>query len=183
MRLVEVLSKILNEVSNVVNNVDENEIDNIVKLISRENRIFVYGEGRSGLVGKCFAMRLMHLGYTVYVVGETITPAIKKNDIIIAISGSGETSMVLNLAKKSKDNGAAIIGVSSRKDSSLIKISSSFLIVPGAIKSDEKVKSIQILSSLFDQSLHIVLDALCLKLSYKDKLDNKEAIKNHSNLE
>lgn len=180
---MEVLSEILKEVNSVVKNVDEKEIDNIVQLISREKRIFVYGEGRSGLVGKCFAMRLMHLGYTVYVVGETITPAINENDMIIAISGSGETSMVLNLVKKAKDKGASIIGVSSKKASSLIKVSSSFLIVPGTVKSDNNVKSIQILSSLFDQSLHIILDALCLKLSYKDKLDNKEAIKNHSNLE
>ncbi|KOF56582.1 MULTISPECIES: 6-phospho-3-hexuloisomerase [Clostridium] len=180
---MEVLSEILNEVNSVVKNVDENELDNIVKLISKDKRIFVYGEGRSGLVGKCFAMRLMHLGYTVYVVGETITPSITEKDMIFAISGSGETSMVLNLSKKSRDQGASVIGVSSRKDSSLIKISSSFLIVPGAVKSDKNVRSIQILSSLFDQSLHIVLDALCLKLSYKDKLHNEEAMKNHSNLE
>ena len=177
------MSKILNEVNDVANNVDENRMDNIVELISKEKRIFVYGEGRSEFVVRCFAMRLMHLGYAVYVVGETSTPAINENDIIVAISGSGETSMVLNIAGKARDKDTLVIGVSSKENSSLIKISSSFLIVPGATKSDKSVKSIQLLSSLFDQSFHIVLDAICLKLRYKDKLDNEEAIKNHANLE
>ncbi len=180
-----VLNEILDEIDSVVKNVKEEELDGIVDYIDKSRKIFVYGEGRSGLVGKCFAMRLMHIGYMVYVVGETTTPSINENDILFAISGSGETSLVLNVVKKSRENGTSIIGVTSKKDSSLAKGSLKTLIVPGTVKSDSSShsKSIQLLSSLFDQSVHIVLDCLCLKLSYKDKLDNKTAIKNHSNLE
>ncbi|NLO77568.1 MAG: 6-phospho-3-hexuloisomerase, partial [Methanomicrobiales archaeon] len=46
----------------------------IDELVGAE-RIYVMGAGRSGLVAKGFAMRLMHLGMHSYVVGETITPA------------------------------------------------------------------------------------------------------------
>lgn len=180
-----VLNKILDEVDSVVKNVKEYEIDDIVDYIDKSRKIFVCGEGRSGLVGKCFAMRLMHIGYKVYVIGETTTPSINEKDILFAISGSGETSLVLNIVNKSLANGTSIIGVTSKKESSLAKASLKTLIVPGTVKSDSTSdsKSIQLLSSLFDQSVHIVLDCLCLKLSYKDRLDNKTAIKNHSNLE
>ncbi|URZ04963.1 6-phospho-3-hexuloisomerase [Clostridium felsineum] len=182
---MKVLEDILKEVQQVINNVDESKMDEVVEFITKDKRIFVYGEGRSGLIGKCFAMRLMHIGYTVYVVGETITPSVQAEDVVFLISGSGETSMVLNLLQKSKAKGAHIISVTSREGSTLAKDSSKNIIVPGAVKSDkaQNVKSIQLLSSLFDQSVHIVMDALCLKLSYKDKIDNDIAIKNHSNLE
>jgi len=39
-------------------------------------RIYVTGAGRSGLIARAFAMRLLHLGFDVFVVGETVTPAI-----------------------------------------------------------------------------------------------------------
>lgn len=111
---MEVLKDILGEITQVINNVNESEMDGVVDFITKNKRVFVCGEGRSGLIGKCFAMRLMHIGYTVYVVGETITPSIKADDVLFAISGSGETSMVLNLVRKSKDMGAHIIGITSR---------------------------------------------------------------------
>ena len=41
-----------------------------------------------------FAMRLMHLGFVVYVIGDVTTPSINEDDCLIAISGSGETRTV-----------------------------------------------------------------------------------------
>ena len=54
--------------------------------ILNARRIYVMGAGRSGLVAKGFAMRLMHLGFQSYVVGETITPALQKGDVIVIFS-------------------------------------------------------------------------------------------------
>jgi 6-phospho-3-hexuloisomerase len=45
---------------------------------NKQGRILVMGAGRSGLVGRAFAMRLLHLGYNAYVLGETIVPAIRE---------------------------------------------------------------------------------------------------------
>jgi 6-phospho-3-hexuloisomerase len=36
---------------------------------------------------------------------------------------------------------------------------------------------------LFDQTLHIVLDVICLELSRKENLSNEEAAATHSNME
>ncbi|HII81331.1 MAG TPA: SIS domain-containing protein, partial [Methanosarcina sp.] len=72
---------------------------------------------------KAFAMRLMHLGFTVYVVGETTTPAVRSQDVVIAISGSGETRSIANLGRIVKDIGSTLITVTSKKESTLGKIS------------------------------------------------------------
>nr|WP_279232995.1 SIS domain-containing protein [Fonticella tunisiensis] len=147
----------------------------------KDKRIFVDVEGRSGLMGKGFAMRLMHLGYTVYSVGETITPAVDKGDIYFSISSSGESDNVVVNTKKAKNKDCHVIVVTSKEISTLAALAEKVLIVPGTTKGDdgEQTKSVQLLSSLFDQSLHIVLDALCLMLSYKNNISNSEATSKH----
>jgi 6-phospho-3-hexuloisomerase len=58
--------------------------------ILHAKRIYVTGAGRSGFIAKAFGMRLMHLEFESYVVGETITPALSGGDTLVAFSGSGE---------------------------------------------------------------------------------------------
>ena len=170
---MDVLRTIMDEIEHVVANVKKDEIDQVIGLIQKDRRIFVAGEGRSGFSAKGFAMRLMHLGYTVYVVGETITPAIKEGDILIGVSGSGKSISVVK--------NASVIAVTSKRESPLAGFADQILVIPGTVKGDtgEKRGSIQLLSSLFDQSLHIVLDAVCLLLSYRDNTANESATGAH----
>lgn len=178
-----VIDQILEEIKDVISKVDEEAIKKIMDVLQKEKKIFVDGEGRSGFQAKGFAMRLMHIGYNSYVMGETITPALKKGDIYVAISGSGKTKNILSNAKAAKDLGLTIVGVTSKKDSPLAEVSDLVLEVPGKTKNDTGVSSIQLLSSLFDQSVHIVLDDLCLLMSRRDNLSDSEAAKNHINVE
>jgi 6-phospho-3-hexuloisomerase len=172
---------ILEEISGVISKVDEEAFKEAASTISKGKRIFIHGEGRSGLMAKGFAMRLMHLGYEVYVVGETITPALKENDLFISVSGSGKSINIVSDTKKAKKAGCEILVFTSNTESELAKEADKVLIVPGTVKGDtgESRKSIQLLSSLFDQSIHIVLDGLCLYLSNRDKISNDDATKIH----
>ena len=99
---MDVLRTIMDEIEHVVANVKKDEIDQVIGLIQKDRRIFVAGEGRSGFSAKGFAMRLMHLGYTVYVVGETITPAIKEGDILIEYPDPERASALWTLPEKRK---------------------------------------------------------------------------------
>lgn len=178
---MEILESILAEITEVIHKVRTEEIDQFVAGITKDKRIFVTGEGRSGLMAKGFAMRLMHLGYTVFVVGETITPAVSDKDVFIAVSGSGESAGVLADTKKAVEKGCEVLVVTSKSNSSIASLAKTLLIVPGTIKSDsgENRESIQLLSSLFDQSLHITLDAVCLLLSNRDRVSNEAATRIH----
>ena len=180
---MKLIDQILKEVNDVVSNVNEKEVYEVVNIIDKSNSIFVDGEGRSGFQAKGFAMRLMHIGYKSYVMCETITPALKKNDIYIAISGSGTTKNTLSNARSSKDLGLKVIAVTSKRNSSLGEIADIVLVVPGKVKGDGEGESIQLLSSLFDQAVHIVLDWICLLISKRDNFSNKEALNNHVNVE
>ena len=76
------IDQILEEIKDVIEKVDEEQVKKIMNVFNKETRIFVDGEGRSGFQAKGFAMRLMHIGYNPYVMGETITPALKKRRYI-----------------------------------------------------------------------------------------------------
>ena len=88
-------------------------------MLDNAKRIFVSGAGRSGLVCKFFAMRLMHSGYDVSVVGEIVTPSIKRGDLMIIISGSGETEQLIAFTKKAKEVGASILLITTKADSTI----------------------------------------------------------------
>lgn len=180
MSLVE---QVKSEIDEVLDLVDEQQLDDVEPLITKDKRVFVLGAGRSGLMARSFAMRLMHIGYTPYVIGETITPSVQAGDVLVAVSGSGNTKSIVELAEKAKDNGVTLIGVTSNKQSKLGELADKLIVVPGATKAGDGVKSIQLLSTLFDQTVHITLDVLCLKLSRRDHTSNEAAAKEHSNME
>jgi 6-phospho-3-hexuloisomerase len=178
---MELLQAILEEVSGVLDRVEPQEMEDAMAMIRKDHPVFVDGEGRSGLMAKGFAMRLMHLGYPVYVVGETITPAVESGSLFVAVSGSGTSANVLSDVRKAKKNGAKILAVTSKPDSPLGQEGDGVLTVPGTVKGEvgERRGSIQLLSSLFDQSLHLVLDALCLMISRRDGTSNEKATAAH----
>jgi 6-phospho-3-hexuloisomerase len=176
---------ILNEIQEVFKKVDRSNVEKLVDVLSTNQRIFVLGEGRSGLMAKSFAMRLMHLGLHVYVVGETTTPSVQKGDILIAISGSGTTSTIVGMAEKAKNNGVMVVGVTSDQESKLAHASECTIHIPAATKyrKEGELFSEQPLSSLFDQSVHIYFDAVCLSIVRGQKSGNEEAFVRHNNLE
>jgi len=88
---------IIENLKEVINKLDRKAIKAMLQKTIDSNHVFVMGAGRSGLVAKAFAMRLMQLGLSVYVVGEITTPAVLPQDVVIAISGSGETHTVADL--------------------------------------------------------------------------------------
>lgn len=98
--------------------------------------VFVTGAGRSGLAAKAFAMRLMHLGISSYVVGETISPAIYDDDCIIAISGSGETNTIVSAARIAKNRGSKVLAVTSYPESTLGQLADGHLLVKGRTKKE-----------------------------------------------
>ncbi|WP_173918376.1 6-phospho-3-hexuloisomerase [Halobacillus sp. Marseille-Q1614] len=174
------------EIIQVLNNVEEEQALKLSRSLEGASRIFVAGEGRSGLMGKAFAMRLMHAGYEVYVTGETITPSIAKGDLLLAVSGSGSTKSICQFADQAKKAGAIVFAVSTNRQSKLSDISDHTLIIPAATKKrlPEEPSTIQPLGNQFDQSLHLLLDAILIEtITQSSKTDNEEMTGRHANLE
>ena len=132
--MISAIEAILDNIRDAEEYLNEEDIANFIEIITTADNIFVTGAGRSGLAAKAFAMRLMHLGLSSYVVGETISPAINAGDCILAISGSGETNTIVTAAKISKKRGAKVLALTSYPESSLGQIADGIIHVKGRTK-------------------------------------------------
>ncbi|MEI3600068.1 MULTISPECIES: 6-phospho-3-hexuloisomerase [unclassified Oceanobacillus] len=182
-----IINTVALEVKEVLEKVDSNEAIRLAEEIERVNRIFIAGTGRSGLIGKVVAMRLMHSGYPVYVVGETITPSIGSDDLLLIISGSGSTSSLINYAKRAKEIEATVALVTTNRDSKIGSISDYLIIIPAATKKrlESEPTTIQPLGNQFDQSAHLLLDAVVIYLlkNNPDRNSHTSLEQKHTNLE
>ena len=132
--MISAIEAILDNIRDAEEYLNEEDIANFIEIITTADNIFVTGAGRSGLAAKAFAMRLMHLGLSSYVVGETISPAINAGDCILAISGSGETNTIVTAAKISKKRGAKVLALTSYPESSLGQLADGLIRVKGRTK-------------------------------------------------
>ncbi|WP_129598139.1 6-phospho-3-hexuloisomerase [Methanohalophilus profundi] len=181
------------QIKNIAQRLDRKSIKKTIEYIMGADSIFIMGAGRSGLVGKAFAMRLMHLGFTSYVVGESTTPAVNKNDVVIAISGSGETRSVSDLGRIAKDIGATLITVTSNKDSTLGHISDATLEIHGRSKEDAggylerhmrgEYSHLTPLGTSFEISSLVFLDALVAELIFITGASEADLKSRHAKLE
>ena len=163
-------------------------------LVSTDRRILVLGAGRTGLIGRAFAMRLMHLGFQVYVMGETITPSIGRGDLIIALSGSGATKLVVTAAEIGKTIRAKIIAITSYADSDLGKLADQVVLIKGRTKvADEKdyflrqlmgdYEPMAPLGTVFEISLMTFLDGVVVELMHRLGLRESELRMRHATIE
>ena len=176
--------------------VDLDQVERMVTemLASLDKRVLVHGAGRTGLIGRAYAMRLMHLGFNIYVLGETITPSIGKGDLVIALSGSGATKLVLAAAEIGKNVGAKIIAITSYPDSDLAKLADLVVVVRGRTKvadeSDYFLRQLMgdhepmaPLGTVFEISLMTFLDGVVVELMRRLGLTEEELRKRHATIE
>ncbi len=194
----EVLSSmrlIIENLKEVIDKLDREAIKAMLQKIIDGNQIFVMGAGRSGLVAKAFAMRLMQLGLSVYVVGEITTPAVLPQDVVIAISGSGETRTIADLGKLAKDIGSTLITITSKKDSTLGRISDIAVIIPSKTKNDPDeagylerhmrgdYKKMPPLGTTFEITALVFLDSVVSQLIMLTGTSEAELKSRHTNIE
>jgi 6-phospho-3-hexuloisomerase len=177
-------SLVQDEISGVFQSVDPAQVAALVTELRLADRIFVTGAGRSGLVLKMAAMRLMHLGLTVHVVGEITAPAIRSGDLLLAASGSGTTAGVVKAAETAAAQGARIAAYTTNAGSPLAKAASAVVIIPAAQKTDHGSSlSRQYSGSLFEQVLFATTEAVFQSLWDEDAATPEELWQRHANLE
>lgn len=183
-RFTQAIELLLSENERVLRLAIQPAITQLTQKVMTSDHIFVCGEGRSGLVARMIAMRLMHLGYQVYVVGETTTPSIRADDLLIAYSGSGSTSTICTIAAEAKTIGAYLVGVTANRSSPLADRADLAIELAAATKQElNSVKSQQFAGSLFEQSALLLFDALFYVLAQLLHKDAQALWQLHNNLE
>jgi 6-phospho-3-hexuloisomerase len=194
----ESIISIASYIANSVNIIKEYQIEdflkNLIEIYKEGRKVLVVGAGRSGLIGRAFAMRLMHLGFNVYVLGDTVVPPLRAGDALIAISGSGRTRSVITVAEAAKSVGAKVIALTTYINSPLAKVSDIIVEIPGRTKvsSENDYYTRQLigiyeplapLGTLFELVAMVVLDAVVAELMVQLGKTEEDLKKLHANIE
>lgn len=172
------------EINAAFQRVEPAQVAALVTELRLADRIFVSGAGRSGLVLKMAAMRLMHLGLTVHVVGETTAPAIRAGDLLLAASGSGTTASVVKAAETAAAHGARVAAYTTSPGSPLAAVAAAVVRIPAAQKTDHgSAVSRQYSGSLFEQVLFTTTEAVFQSLWDEDGAPAEDLWQRHANLE
>jgi len=181
------IRQVLSELDACVNQVSVESLTQAVALIESAPRIFVAGAGRSGLCMRAIGMRLMHLGKTVYVVGETTIPGIAAKDLLILGSGSGRTSSLLMMARQARSHDSKILLFTTDASSPMAELADQLVLIPapslGMKEGERDHPSIQPMGTLFEQSLLILCDSLILSLMRQTNVSAAQMFERHANLE
>lgn len=177
---------VVNELHQTLSRIDSEKANEFTDLVINAKEVFCAGAGRSGFQVKGFAMRLMHMGAASYVVGETCTPNIREDGLLVICSGSGETKSLVNHATKAKEVGAKIALVTINPESTIAKMADVVIEIPAPSPKSAKqgdVISIQPMGSLFEQSEGIFLDIVIRILMDKKHMDSDTMFGRHANME
>ena len=184
MNLGSVIETIFQELSDVLWKVDETQVQQLLQDILTARRIVVFGVGRMGLMSRAFVMRLMHLGFNAHMVGDCTTPAVGPGDLLLLNSGSGETQTVFDVAVLGQKAGARLATITARPASRIAKLARTVVTLPGRAKTDSGgPASIQPMTTLNEQSLLLLLDAMVILLTEVTGQSLDDLSRRHCNLE
>ena len=176
---------VLNEVDKTLETSNFDDLDVFIHKILNANKIVLFGAGRVGLMVKTFAMRLNHLGLESYFLGETNLTATGLGDLLIIGSGSGNTKSVVTIAQIAQSKGLEVISVTTNTNSVIASLSSSLIHINCQNKESNSspMRSVQPMTTLFEQSLLIFFDSLVLELMTRLKENNESMSRRHNVIE
>jgi len=184
MTTYETAHEILAELDQIMSRVDEAQIDAFCEALLGARQILVYGLGRELLALRSFAMRLMHIGFTVHMVGDVTTSPLGPDDVFLVACGPGYIFTVEALMKVAKQAGGRIVMVTAQPQAVLPHQADLLLYIPAQTMADDAGGgSGQAMGSAFEQSMWILFDSLVprLQTARHQTLDDLRA--RHANLE
>jgi 6-phospho-3-hexuloisomerase len=169
------IDKILDVCRGAVKSVDEAAKDVLLEAIFNSRRIFIYGSGRSGLIGQLFAVRLVQLGFDVHFVGEMTTPILTSKDLLILLSNTGKTSSVVQTASIARRIGTKVVSLTANASSDLASVSDAVLLFDMPETSE-----VSPLGSAFENSAHMFFECLVCEIMKKGGITEKEMRGRHA---
>jgi len=170
------------KIRDILEKISEEDVNKVKNLFFQCNRIFVYGAGRSGLVAKAFAIRLVHLGFQTFVIGETISAPVTKGDLVIIVSGSGETIPAVMTAEIAHNIGAKVVSITGKKRSEIAKYADVTLFISSSCDEEERKKYAP-LGTLFEASVWVLLDGLTADLMDSKNETEEDMHSRHATLQ
>ena len=179
--------KFISEANNVINleikalqklkkNINSSFSEAVIKIAKCQSKVILCGVGKSGLIASKIAATLASVGTPSFslVASEAShgdLGMISKNDILILISNSGQTSELKNIIQFANRNKIFLIGIVSKKDSVLYKAADIKLLIPKVIEAEGIIPTSSTTSQL---ALGDALAICSMKYKKFGKLDFKK---------
>ncbi len=184
--MVEIARAHLAGIRMLVGRIDLAASDKLVEMILQANKVFVTGQGRSGLVAQCLATRLAQMEFNAHIPGLATCQRIEKPDLLIAISCSGTTVTTIELAKTSRNAGAEVVVLTAVDKSVLAELATHIVLIPSD-DADIKGRCKYIIgpnnNTLFEETVLLYADALICILLEKKGISEDVISQRHTNLE
>ena len=181
MRHREAAHYILNQVRATVDNVDDGEVRRFLELMRAAKSVIVFGRGRSGFMGRGFVVRLMHLGVPAYFVGETVSPPVHEADVVVLLSGSGETFSVVVTGQVAKKMGSKIVTITGAPDSTLAKLADLTILL--RTPTGDRQRTLAPLGTTYENACAIFLDGVVAELMRLQGATEESMRARHATLE
>jgi len=153
---------IADRVTAALDRIDEAAIAQAVDILNKAPQTFVYGAGRSGIIGRAFAMRLVQAGLRAYVIGESVTPIVHRGDAVFILSAQGESASSNQTGNIVRREGAELIVVTSRGNSKLAHTATHLLVLE--FPDEPERAHLAPLGTLFEAASLRLTDALIVEL-------------------
>jgi len=121
-KIKNLIKQFLESSNDIISELDSKVIEDFAEQLKKAKRVYTVGVGSLGLLAKGFTTKLTYLGYETYFIGETLMPSPSKNDLLIAISESGEADYTVRAARIAKNLGATVVAITSCPQSTLGKL-------------------------------------------------------------
>ncbi len=171
------LEYLLDRIRKTVLSVDADSENMLIDEIVTAKTVFIYGAGRSGLVGQLFAVRLVQMGLDVHFIGDMTTPIIGKGDLTILISNTGETMSAVQTANIARRIGCKVACVTSSSNNKLAHASNFAVVMKPAADSDHNLAP---LGTLFEDSVSIFFDSLVPLIMKKLEINEDDMRRRHA---
>lgn len=169
---------ILNEVEKILAKDHKAKVKEVIECIMNADKIFVYGVGRSGLVAKGFAIRLVQLGSQVYFIGDIATPIVDDKSLVLVVSATGETMSAIQTANICRRVGADVVVITAKPQSKLAHAGNIIFTLKTEVTDESK--KLAPLGTLFEDAAMILLDGVVAELMVRMGQDGKSMRSRHS---
>lgn len=186
--------EVMHEINQVLDSFTDQDVHKLISLICDvlkrpSGKVCGFGAGRMGYGLRAFMMRLNHLGIPAYFIGDTFIPPLDENDLFIVTSGSGETKSVLKYLEIAKSKGVRTLAITGNRESSMAKLADYSIVFRssnGGLNSEDnenKINSIQPMTSLNEQSMFVFFDIIAVMLIRIIGIKKEDEKKFHFNIE
>jgi len=166
---------ILNELENISNTLNPEEIDVVVKLCTsgKFDKIVGFGAGRMGYALRAFIMRLCHIGFDAYMIGDTNFPKIDEKTLVLINSSSGNTETMVLYAMQAKKFNGQVVTFTANASGSLNSVSD--YLVTYQVNETK-----QIMKTVYEQFSFILFDHIAECIIQQSKRSRTWISSNHS---